>query len=270
RRGQHGAEAASLAAGPKKKSKSDEQQERSGDALQEADGFDSSKNYKNVEEPEENEANGRAGRKARPRRRKRYDHGVDGFAADPGLDAEPAAGNKSAQNGGNVGAENAEGSARKNRERDAVLRAGVGVEQHGNQHQNVAEKNGEERLPPVHAARNHAAGKHVRGDVHAHGNPQRGVIVGAPDTAFAGDGSEVLVVERAVLNGFGAKRGAVNLTHREGLLPFLSRVVTAFATDEEHNLAGRDACRGLRAHDFAIRFRAAIAVELPGIADFLN
>src|SRR5207237_7759090 len=125
-RGEHGAEAAGFAAGPKKKSQSDEEQEGSGDALQEADGFDTAKNYKNVEEPEENEADGRAGRKARPGRRKRDDHGVDGFAADPGLNAEPAAGHKGAQNGGNVGAENAERSARKNRERDAVLRASVG------------------------------------------------------------------------------------------------------------------------------------------------
>ena len=93
------------------------------------------------------------------------------------------------------------------------------VQEHGNQHQDIPEKYGEERLLPVHAPGDHAAGEHVRGDVHAHGNPQGGVIVGAPDAAFAGDGSEVLVVERTVLNGFGAKRGAVNFTHREGLLP---------------------------------------------------
>src|SRR4029077_9048881 len=39
-RGEHGAEAAGSAAGPEKKSQPDEEKERSGDALQEADGFD--------------------------------------------------------------------------------------------------------------------------------------------------------------------------------------------------------------------------------------
>jgi len=82
----------------------------------------------------------------RPRWGESHDHGVDGFATNPGLNAEPAASDESAQNGRNVGAENSEGGARKNRKWDAVLSSGMRVEQHGNQHQDVAEKDGEERL----------------------------------------------------------------------------------------------------------------------------
>src|SRR6202795_3154175 len=88
------------------------------------------------------------------------------------------------------------------------------VQQHGNQHQDVAEKNGEERLLPVHAAGDHSAGEHVGGDVHAHGDPESGVVVGAPGAALARDRSKVLVVERTALDGFCAK--PTSFTHREG------------------------------------------------------
>src|SRR6266568_4089281 len=115
--------------------------------------------------------NSRAVVKVGPARRQGHDHGIDGFAADPGLNAEPAAGDQGAQDRGDISAENAKGSAGKNWKRDAVAGACVGVQKHGDQNQHVAEKDGEERLLPVHPAGNHAAGKHVGGDVHAHGNP---------------------------------------------------------------------------------------------------
>src|SRR5437879_5703354 len=156
--------------------------------------------------PEKEETDCRTGPEIRPRRGECHDHGVDGLAADPGLNAEPAAGNESAQNGGNVGAENSEGGARKNREWDAVLRAGMRVEQHGNQYQDVTEKNGEERLLPIHAAGEHAAGEHVGRNVHDHGQPQSCVVVGAARGARAGDRGKVFVIERTALDGFGAKQ----------------------------------------------------------------
>src|SRR5438034_3753881 len=61
--------------------------------------------------------------KLRPARRQSDDHGVDGLAANPSLNAEPAAGHEGAENCGDIGAEHAERSARKNRERNAVLRS---------------------------------------------------------------------------------------------------------------------------------------------------
>src|SRR5205807_449862 len=167
-RGEHGAETASFRAGPEEKRQSDEEQERSGDALQEANRFDAAKND-----------------------------------------------------------------------------------------QHVDEKHGEERLPPIHTPGDHTAGEHIRGNVYAHGNPQGGIIVGTPDAAFTGDGSEVLVVERTAFDGFRTKRGAVRINHREGPFPFLSQIATAFAADAGDKLAGSGAGCSLRASDFAVGFWAA-------------
>src|SRR6266851_452358 len=205
-RGEHGAEAAGFLPRPKKQRKTDKEQERGGDALQEANGLDAAKNHKHVEEPEKNKADRRAGMKIGPAGRESDDHGVDGLAADPGLNAKPAAGDEGAQNRRHIGAQNTKGGARKNREGDAILRTGVRVQEHGNQHQHVAEKDGEERLLPVHPAGDHAASEHVGGDVHTHGNPQGGIVVGAPGAALAGDRGEVLIIERAALDGFRAKQ----------------------------------------------------------------
>ena len=46
------------------------------------------------------------------------EHGVDGLAADPGLDAEPSAGHQRAQHGRHVGAAHAERSAHEDRKRE--------------------------------------------------------------------------------------------------------------------------------------------------------
>src|SRR3979490_1416204 len=108
RRGEHRAEAAGFAARPEKESKSDEEQERSGNALQEANGFKAAENYEHIQKPEKEKADRRAGMEICPTGNKGHDHGVDGFAADPGLNAKPAAGDEGAQNRRNVGAENAE------------------------------------------------------------------------------------------------------------------------------------------------------------------
>src|SRR6266704_1470136 len=232
-RGEHGAEAPGFAARPEEKSESNQEQKRGGDALQEANGFNAAKNHEHVQKPEKDEADRRAGMKVCPRRGEGHDHSVDGFAADPGLNAKPAAGDKSTQDGGDVGTENAEGSTSENRKRDTVLRTGVGVQEHGDQHKEVAEKNGEERLFPIHAAGDHSAGEHVGGNVHAHGNPQCGVVVSAPSAALDRDRSEILVVQRAAANRFRAKCGAVSFTHREGPLAFLLRIAIAFVVAAE-------------------------------------
>src|SRR5207249_10443368 len=63
------------------------------------------------------------------------------------------------------------------------------------------------------------------------------------------------------------KRGAVRINHREGPFPFLSQIATAFAADAGDKLAGSGAGCSLRASDFAVGFRAAVAVKLPGVAD---
>ena len=181
--------------------------------MQKADGFDAAQNHENIEEPEENEADRGAGVEPGPARSEGHDHGVDGFAANPSLNAKPAAGDERAKNRGNIGAENAERSARKNRKGNAVLRAGVRVEEHRNEHQDVAEKNGEKRLAPIHAAGDHAAGQHVGGNVDAHGDPESGVVVGAPAAARRLDGREIFVIEGARFDGAGAKSCSIGVAH---------------------------------------------------------
>src|SRR6516162_3400616 len=212
-RRKHGAETAGFAARPEKKNQADEEQEGRGDALQEADGLDAPQDDEDVEKPEEHKANGCARVDLGPARSEGHDHGVDGFAADPGLNAKPAASNQGAENRGNIRPKDTKRSAGKNGKRDAVLRAGVRVEQHGDQHEDVAEKDGDERLAPVHAAGNHAAREHVGGDVDAHGDPQSCVVVGTPAATVGTNGGEVLVVEGAGFDDIRVKRLAVRFAH---------------------------------------------------------
>ena len=137
-----------------------------------------------------------------PTRNQNREQRADGFAADPGLNAEPSAGDERAQHCGEVCAEHSERSAGQNGERNSVLRAGMRVQQHGREHDQVAEEDREHRLLPVHSALNQAGGQHVGEDVDRHRNPERGEVVGAPGAALGAGGREVFVVERA---GFDAR-----------------------------------------------------------------
>ena len=105
------------------------------------------------------------------------------LAADPRLDAEPAARDERAHQRRQVRAGGAVRRAREHRERDAVLRARVRVEQDRHEHDRVAEQDREQRLPPVHALRHQARRQHVGRDAVRHRDPQRGVVVGRPVAA---------------------------------------------------------------------------------------
>src|SRR5262249_11121204 len=125
--GEHRAEAARFVSSPDQQREADQQKEWSRDTLQEANGFDTTQNDRNVQQPEENKASGGAVRERLPARAQRDEHRVDRFAADPRLNPEPAASDQRAKNGGYIGAENAEGSARENREGNPIPRPGVCV-----------------------------------------------------------------------------------------------------------------------------------------------
>jgi hypothetical protein len=84
-------------------------------------------------------------------------HRVDRFAANPGLNAEPAAGYQGAQDSGHVGAQDAERGARENGEGNSIAGSCVSVQQHRNQDEYVSKKNGKEGLLPAHASGNHSA-----------------------------------------------------------------------------------------------------------------
>ena len=100
---------------------------------------------------------------------------------------------------GNVGADGAERGSDEDREGDAVLGAGVGVQQHGDEDDEVAEQHGGDGLEGGHAAGDEARGEHVGGDLHGHGEPERDVVVGGPGACGGCGGGEVGVVEARVV-----------------------------------------------------------------------
>lgn len=83
------------------------------------------------------------------------------------------------------------------REGDAVFRAGMRVEHHGNQHNQVAEENGQDGLPPVHPAGNQAGGQHVGRDANRHADPEGGDIPQVPLAVGDPDRSHVPADKRA-------------------------------------------------------------------------
>ena len=123
----------------------------------------------------------------------------DGLAADPGLYAEPPAGNQGAEHGGDVGAAHAEGGADEDRKGNAVFGARMCVEQHGDEHDQVAEEDGADGLPPAHTSGDQAAREHIGGNADGHRHPEGSVIVDAPRALRWRDGRQVLVVERGVV-----------------------------------------------------------------------
>ena len=86
-----------------------------------------------------------------------------------------------------------------NRERNAIIGARMRIQQHGNQHDHVAQQNGPDRLFPAHTARDQAGSQHVRGNADAHGHPERGVIVDAPSPPANRYWRKILVVKAMVV-----------------------------------------------------------------------
>ena len=142
-----------------------------------------------------------------------FEHGKNGLPADPGLYAKPSASNQGTEHGGNVGAAHAERGPDENRKGNAVLCPRVGVKQHGDEHDEVAEQNGAYGLPPAHAACDQSTGQHVGRNAHRHRDPEGRVIVEAPGALLRRDGRQIFVVQRGVvlLHYFQAPPRAVRL-----------------------------------------------------------
>src|SRR5206468_10841674 len=121
---------------------------------------------------------------------------VQRFSTNPGLNPEPAARDQRAHQGGYVRAERAVRRTREHRKRDAVLRAWMRIQEDGDEDDRVAEEDGEERLPPVHAGRDEPGCQHVGGDAMGHADPQRGVGVRGPRAPGKRDRREIVVIER--------------------------------------------------------------------------
>ena len=147
------AEAAAHAHRPEQQQRAAEQQQRRRPALQQLDALRSAEDHPHLDQPEHGEGDARPAGNLGPAGPRGAAERVQRERADPGLDPEPAAGHDGAEQRGQVGPADAEAGPAQDREGNAVLGACVRVEHHRHQHDDVAEQDGEHRLPPVHALR---------------------------------------------------------------------------------------------------------------------
>ena len=134
------------------------------------------------------------------------EEGVQGLAADPRLNAEPAAGDEGAHQGRQVRAVGSIGGPRENREGNSILRSRMRVQQNRREHDRVAKQDRNKRLPPVHAGADQSRRKHVSRDAVRHADPQRGVVVGSPVALGDLDGRQIVIEQRAPAD-FGERIG---------------------------------------------------------------
>jgi hypothetical protein len=195
-----------------------------GPAFKPADRIGAMHDEVDLQRPEHEEARELADRDVEERQRRavqrvaREDIGerIDRAAAEPGLDAVPAARDDRTQHRGQLCALRAERRPHKHRIRNAVLGACMADQQHRHEHDQVAEQHGRDRLPRRHALFREACRKHVRCDVHHHPDPQRGEVIPLP-RALRGTGRrEIVVIEAAALRAGREARidGMRSLLHR--------------------------------------------------------
>jgi len=75
----------------------------------------------------------------------------------------------------------------------------MGDEHHRHEHDQVAEEDGDHRLPPAHAALDQPGGEHVGGDADREPDPQRGHVVGGPRPLRGARRSEVTVPQARIV-----------------------------------------------------------------------
>jgi len=105
---------------------------------------------------------------------------VDGVAADPALDAEPAAGDDRAQQRRQLVAAHAERGAHQYGEGNAVLRPGVADQHDRHDDDQVAEEDGGDGLQRRHALVEQAGGGDVARNADHHADPQRDIVQPRP------------------------------------------------------------------------------------------
>src|ERR1700727_1955071 len=128
---QHRAKSAGFVSNPEKKNESNHQHERRADAFEKFDHLDAAPYDQHVDGPEGKKTDPVTGGKTCRAGPDDAEHGEDGLPSDPGLNSEPPASDKRAENRRNIGTANAEGCAHKNRKWNAVASAGVGIQEHG-------------------------------------------------------------------------------------------------------------------------------------------
>ena len=106
------------------------------------------------------------------------DH-VDRGPADPGLNAEPTAGDQREQRR-HIGAANSERRPAINGKRDSIFSARMRIEHHRHQYDHVPQKNRKNCLPPVHPLLDEARSEHVCRNARRHADPQHGDVLHPP------------------------------------------------------------------------------------------
>ena len=127
---QDAAQAAAGVDGPQQQRQPAAQQQRRRPALQQPDALEAAQDDADLDRPERGKRDPHAAGHRGPARPGRAQQRVQRQPANPRLDAEPAARDDRAQHGRDVGALDAEARPAQHRERHAVLRAGVRVEDH--------------------------------------------------------------------------------------------------------------------------------------------
>ena len=203
---EHRPEAAGVRVCPPQQHQPERDEQRRLDREQHADRVDALVDHPHVDAPENEEADelrqrdaeSAERRRLRERRHEDREDLVDRLAADPRLDAEPTARHQRAQQRRHVRAERAERRAAIDRKRDAVFRARVRIEHHRDEHDDVAEEDGEDGLPPVHPAADERRREHVSRDAGRHRDPQRGEVPELPRPPLRRHRCEVRVGEATV------------------------------------------------------------------------
>ncbi len=199
-RREHGSEAARLDPHPDQQQRGHHEHEWRAERLQVANGFDSAPHHHHVQQPEQQKAGPQNPADARQRRPDDNQHRVNRLTADPRLDAEPAAGHDGPQDRRQVRAAHSERRADEDGEGNAVLGARVRIQQHGNQHDQIAEQHRAHRLLPVHPLGDERRSKLIGGDLHRHGEPQRNVVVESPRPLRRRSRREVAVRKTGINN----------------------------------------------------------------------
>ena len=107
-RAEHRSQAAGFAGDPPEQQQADPQHKGSADAFQDLDGFDAAPDHRDIEQPESEEADPLAPGGLCGAGPQNFEHGKDGLAADPALNAEPSASHQGAQHGRDIGSADAE------------------------------------------------------------------------------------------------------------------------------------------------------------------
>ena len=194
------AQASAIPDCPKQQQCTSTEEQRRRPALQNFDAFCAFENDRDLNSPENCERDRNASWHLRPCRPRRLEECVQCQCSDPRLDPEPSTGDDRPQYRRDVGTAHAKARSAKHRERDSVFRSGVCIEDHGNQHDHVAEQDRYHRLPPRHPLVHEAGRKGVGGDHDAHADPERGDVVGGPRPARRIRRREIRIPERAASN----------------------------------------------------------------------